>query len=239
MKCQRCKEREATVQIMQQIGGKKAQTFYLCEVCARELGITMPAFPKIGKMTTNPFAAMGNVFQSNFGFGADEINTKQTERCTQCGLTFEDFRKSGYLGCPGCYEAFAHLLDPVFVRTQMGKKHMGRKLAHKSDKGVGEDKEKRLSGADVTMRTKSESEAAVSGQVPASGAKKRKAAAKAQVPVISAEESEELIALEKQHLENLLKEKKEALAKAVSAEDYMTAARIRDEIADLTRKKVG
>ena len=239
MKCQRCKEREATVQIMQQIGGKKAQTFYLCEVCAKELGITMPAFPKIGKMTSNPFAAMGNVFQSNFGFGADEANTKQTERCDQCGLTFEDFRKTGYLGCPGCYEAFAHLMDPVFVRTQMGKKHMGRKLGHRSEKGLGEEKDKRSAGAEGTSGTKKESGTAVSGQVPVNGTRKRKAVGKAPVPDTTAEESEELKILEKQHLENLLKEKKEALAKAVAAEDYMTAAKIRDEIADLAGKKEG
>lgn len=239
MKCQRCKEREATVQIMQQIGGKKAQTFYLCEVCARELGITMPAFPKIGKMTTNPFAAMGNVFQSSFGFGADEVNTKQTERCDRCGLTFEDFRKTGYLGCPGCYEAFAHLMDPVFVRTQMGKKHMGRKLGHRSEKAVGDDKEKHSSIAEETAGTKNEAKAAAAGQIPANGTRKKKLSARAPAPEISAEESEELIALEKQHLENLLKDKKEALARAVAAEDYMTAAKIRDEIAALTDKKEG
>lgn len=239
MKCQRCKEREATVQIMQQIGGKKAQTFYLCEVCARELGITMPAFPKIGKMTTNPFAAMGNVFQSSFGFGADEVNTKQTERCDRCGLTFEDFRKSGYLGCPGCYEAFAHLMDPVFVRTQMGKKHMGRKLGHRSEKGLSDEKENRSSGTEETSKVRADSEAAVSGQVSVNGTRKKKLNGKAPVRDTTAEESEELIALEKQHLENLLKEKKEALARAVAAEDYMTAAKIRDEIADLTGKKEG
>jgi protein arginine kinase activator len=234
MKCQRCKEREATVQIMQQIGSKKAQTFYLCEVCARELGITMPAFPKIGKMTSNPFSAAGNVFQSSFGFGAEEVKTKQTERCDQCGLTFEEFRKSGYLGCTGCYEAFAHLMDPVFVRTQMGKKHMGRKLGHRSDKGIGDDKEKRSSTAEAAAKIKNES-----GEAAGTSARKRKLTAREPAAAISAEESEELIALEKQHLENLLKEKKDALAKAVAAEEYMTAAKIRDEIADLNKKKEG
>ena len=235
MKCQRCKEREATVQIMQQIGGKKAQTFYLCEVCARELGITMPAFPKMGKLTTNPFAAMGNVFQSSFGFGADETGIKQSERCGQCGLTFDDFRKSGYLGCPGCYEAFAQLMDPVFVRTQMGKKHMGRKLGHRSEKGAGDEKDRHSSG-DVESAAGSEVK---TGASPVNGSRKRKAAAKVPAEDTSAEESEELIALEKQHLGNLLKEKKEAMAKAVAAEDYKTAAKIRDEIADLTKKKEG
>ena len=71
MKCQRCKEREATVQIMQQIAGKKPQTFFLCETCAREMGISIPSFTKTGKAEGNPFASIWNLFPGSFDIGAE------------------------------------------------------------------------------------------------------------------------------------------------------------------------
>lgn len=196
MKCQRCKEREANVQIMQQIAGKKPQTFLLCDVCARELGISMPTFPMTGKISPNPFSVMGNIFESDFGLGADKTGELPAQRCSQCGMTFEEFKKTGLLGCPQCYEAFSSQTDPVFCRTQMGKKHVGRKLGIKSTKSPDEKLDK-----------------------PAPEA-----------------ESEELAALEKQHMDRLIEEKKAELSAALSAEDYLAAAKIRDEIIVLSRK---
>src|ERR1035437_4429057 len=134
MKCQRCKEREANVQIMQQSSGKMPQTFMLCDVCARELGISLPSFPVTGKVSSNPFVTLSNIFQASIGLGNGEVNEMPVSRCSQCNVTFDDFKKTGFLGCPHCYEAFAAKMDPVFLRTQMGKKHEGRRLGVKSIK---------------------------------------------------------------------------------------------------------
>ena len=246
MKCQRCKEREANVQIMQQISGKKPQTFYLCDVCARELGISMPSFPMTGKISSNPFSLLGNMFQSNLGLGADEINEKPSYRCDQCSLTFEEFKKSGFLGCPSCYEAFSSQMDPVFSRTQMGNKHAGRKPGSKSTKGSTE----RTSAEDNfeidltdtgDLQDGAEKSAKVRGsdEVPSADkpAKKRKLSVRHSPPALIDGESEELIALEKQHIDRLIEEKKAELAEAVSMEDYLKAAKIRDEISALTITK--
>ena len=249
MKCQRCKEREANVQIMQQIAGKKPQTFMLCDVCARELGISMPSFPMTGKVSSNPFTLLGNIFQSNFGLGADEIKEQPSYRCSQCNTTFEEFKKSGFLGCPSCYEAFASQMDPVFSRTQMGKKHVGRKPGVKSSKGLENGKSpEEVYDIDLTDETsanitkeskgtaKPNGEAALSSEKPA---RKRKLSAGKSSQIRSDEESEELIALEKQHLDRLVEKKKEELSAAIAAEDYIKAAKLRDEIAEITKKKEG
>lgn len=250
MKCQRCKEREANVQIMQQIAGKKPQTFMLCDVCARELGISMPTFPMTGKVSSNPFAVMGNIFQSNFGLGADEVSEKPASRCSKCKMTFEEFKRTGYLGCPNCYEAFASQMDPVFTRTQMGKKHIGRKPGSKSAKGLADDNSAdgtcEIDSTDVKsadMGAKAAKDNADTDKIKKPVSKKPdrkgKVSARDSSKAQSDDDSEELEALEKQHMNRLLEKKKTDLAAAVAAEDYLKAAKIRDEIAALVNKKEG
>jgi len=223
MKCQRCKEREANVQIMQQISGKKPQTFMLCDVCARELGISMPTFPMTGKVSSNPFSILGNIFQTNLGLGADEINEKPVNQCSQCNTTFDEFKRTGYLGCPHCYETFASQMDPVFSRTQMGNKHSGRKPASRSVKGLPDEKvPEDTAGIHVTDPESSggsENEVAAPNKTPADKpSKKRKLSAREALPAKSEEESEELIALEKQHMDRLIAKRKSELAAAVAAD---------------------
>ena len=47
--------------------------------------------------------------------------------CTQCGQTFADFKNTGLLGCPACYEAFAATVSPTIARSQGGAtQHVGR-----------------------------------------------------------------------------------------------------------------
>ncbi len=48
-------------------------------------------------------------------------------RCPGCGLTFSEFRQTGVLGCPGCYEAFMPQIGAVIERAQAGAvHHVGR-----------------------------------------------------------------------------------------------------------------
>ena len=244
MKCQRCKERDANVQIMQQEAGKKPQNFMLCDVCAREMGISIPTLPVSVKIN-NPFAVMGNAFQTTFGIGADDLARRRFFRCDQCGLTFDEFRKTGFLGCPNCYEVFGSQLDPVFCRTQMGKKHLGRNLGSKiksvpKKKADGEEKcsiEERF-GLDHSTEEKIDLEQdnssdSVSQLMYTSEVKETIADKMA----LSVADSEELEALEKQHRGVLIQEKKAELSEAIENEDYLLAAKLRDEIAEL--KKMG
>jgi len=243
MKCQRCKERDANVQIMQQEAGKKPQTFMLCDVCAREMGISIPTFPVSVKIN-NPFAVMGNAFQTTFGIGADDPARRHLYRCDQCGLTFDEFRKSGFLGCPNCYEAFGSQLDPVFCRTQMGKKHLGRNLGSKiksSPKKSADDNEKcsleerfglDLSTGGMNVEPVNQTESS-SQEIFSQTAQESVTPGIFSNPV----DSEELEALEKQHRGVLIQEKKAELSEAIENEDYLLAAKLRDEITEL--KKMG
>ncbi len=250
MKCQRCKEREANVQIMQQSSGKQPQTFMLCDVCARELGISLPTFPANGKVTTNPFLTLGNIFQVGIGLGNDKESETSVCRCSQCSMTFDDFKKTGFLGCPHCYEAFASQMDPVFLRMQMGKKHEGRKLGVKSIKANSDDLSLEIDDGVELSDTNEARDANRSNTTENSGTlepetvtpaskppKKRKVSTKNSDLTLS--ETLEIRALEKRHLDELVSGKKAELLKAVNDENYSAAAKIRDEISALCEKKEG
>jgi protein arginine kinase activator len=48
-------------------------------------------------------------------------------RCPGCGLPFADFRQTGLLGCPACYDAFMPQIGAVIERAQAGAvHHVGR-----------------------------------------------------------------------------------------------------------------
>ena len=78
MKCQRCKEREANVQIIQQTNGKKPQVIMLCDVCAKELGIfVQPSpfgyFPVFSLRSMMAFSrSSGSMFQES---ASESMNT--------------------------------------------------------------------------------------------------------------------------------------------------------------------
>jgi protein arginine kinase activator len=46
--------------------------------------------------------------------------------CSNCGLTYDEFKKSGKLGCSDCYEEFKVVLDPRIKSLQPGVKHIGK-----------------------------------------------------------------------------------------------------------------
>ena len=229
MKCQRCKEREANVQIMQQISGKKPQTFYLCDVCARELGISIPNIQKSSKYTANPFTAMSSIF-TDFGMGDQPVGLSEPDTCEHCGMTFNEFKKTGFLGCANCYDAFSGKMDPVFLRTQMGKEHVGRKLNQISEKPISckdegsTSRKKTLSSKTMDESDKNIADPGVSGQVKEDQLDP---------------DSEELAALERKHIESLLDEMTQQMKAAVASEEYLRAAQLRDEIAKLMKQKDG
>jgi len=48
---------------------------------------------------------------------------KRGGACPECGLTILEFRQSGVLGCPACYDAFQPDLGTLIERAQAGATH--------------------------------------------------------------------------------------------------------------------
>ncbi len=121
MLCQ-CGQREATVHEVVIRSGKKAER-HLCEVCAREAGLGAPAPTQmadlLGKlMPTAPAAPKAKPVPARPAAIAQTV-----AHCPSCRSTFAEFKATGMLGCPECYQTFEALLSPLLERAQDGGMH--------------------------------------------------------------------------------------------------------------------
>jgi len=55
-----------------------------------------------------------------------EPKQEETLRCDACGLTYEEFLRTGKLGCAECYKVFAEQLKPLLLRVHGRSQHAGR-----------------------------------------------------------------------------------------------------------------
>lgn len=119
MRCDRC-DNEATVHEVTVVGGKRVEK-HLCESCAREDGLTV--------QPTEPISALLSKFIMAPGLAQQASGTPKKSgepaapTCSECGMTWMEFRKSGLLGCAHCYEAFESRLAPLIERAQEGATH--------------------------------------------------------------------------------------------------------------------
>jgi len=100
-----------------QIVNNQMSTHRLCEKCAAEKGLESVPEP-VNFPLTDFLAQMGKDTIS----GADAADTS----CSFCGLTFADFRESGRLGCPHCYETYGPHLQKLLRRVHGGTQHVGK-----------------------------------------------------------------------------------------------------------------
>ena len=117
MVCDNCGSGDAVVHLTQ-IVNNEMTTFHLCEKCAAEKGLeTAPE--TVNFPLTDFLAQMGEGSPVSPEAPADA-------RCSFCGLSFQDFRETGRLGCPHCYTSFEPHLRGLLRRIHGGTQHMGK-----------------------------------------------------------------------------------------------------------------
>ena len=50
----------------------------------------------------------------------------EIEKCPGCGMTYQQFRNSGKLGCPKCYDTFRAPLEKTLRQIHQNNKHTGK-----------------------------------------------------------------------------------------------------------------
>lgn len=118
MLCQNCQKRPANVHFTQVTNNKKTE-MYLCEQCAREKG----------QSGIGPPINISDFLSGFMNFGNSETHTIQEpakESCEICGMTFEDFRKTGKMGCSNCYRIYGDRLKPIMKRLHGNTEHTGK-----------------------------------------------------------------------------------------------------------------
>lgn len=108
MKCQSCGKKEATVRYFEDINGVK-QELHFCSDCASKLG-----FENFSDMFSPIFTAIPKFY----------IEETKEEKCDKCGYTFDKYLKTGFFGCPNCYDTFDKNLDDLFIKLQGKTRHV-------------------------------------------------------------------------------------------------------------------
>jgi protein arginine kinase activator len=114
MKCEVCGLKEAVIHI-RQVFPSGVQEVHVCEECAQEKGFSRD------REEETPELSISNLLSGLVEFREPRGEVSR-ESCPRCGLTVQEFRKRGKLGCSECFPAFA--VDVRAALSQMtGRTH--------------------------------------------------------------------------------------------------------------------
>lgn len=119
MICEKCHANPATVHVQQIINGEKKESF-LCQSCAGEADA--------GVSFGNLFQGFMDAFLKSAAASGGNVAPAHNvdAKCSDCGYTYNDFKKSGKLGCGKCYAAFKRELDQILKNIHGSSLHEGK-----------------------------------------------------------------------------------------------------------------
>lgn len=121
MICNLCGVNEATIHLTEIVNNQMIE-IHLCESCAQEKGTDFKTHFNFGEL-------LGAL--PDLGKTEDLAGEKRAAavKCSQCQMTYEEFGKTGRLGCPECYTSFSKMLLPLIRRVQRSTQHTGKRPA--------------------------------------------------------------------------------------------------------------
>ncbi len=115
MVCDICGKKKATVHLTEIVDGQMTE-MHLCENCAHEKSVQMEQ--QFG---------LADLLAGLSDFGKQVVDQQQEKlACPRCGLTYDDFKKFGRLGCSGCYAAFREQLSVLLKKIHGSNRHYGK-----------------------------------------------------------------------------------------------------------------
>ena len=118
MLCQIFNKKQATVHLTEIINEQMTE-LHICELCAKAKGIA-----GLGQ----PFG-LQDLLAGLVDFGTPVTpgkGKKTVDKCPNCKMTYEDFRKTGRFGCSKCYETFKESLEPLLKKIHGSVQHLGK-----------------------------------------------------------------------------------------------------------------
>lgn len=112
MKCDMC-DKEAVVHLTQVVNGEMKE-IHLCEEHAKAQGIDIHSPISI----TDILMGLSDA--------APTVVNGLSQACPRCGMAREEFRKTGRLGCPDCYNTFMAELTVAIKAMHHSAQHLGK-----------------------------------------------------------------------------------------------------------------
>jgi protein arginine kinase activator len=115
MLCDLCGKNQATVHLTEIIDDQMRE-LHLCEECASKKSMQMEQ--QFG---------LADLLAGLAEFGKPEETVEAAGlKCSNCGLSYQDFKKTGRLGCSECYSSFKKLLLPLLRKIHSSTQHVGK-----------------------------------------------------------------------------------------------------------------
>jgi len=115
MVCNACGQNEATIHLTEILNNQMVE-IHLCEACSEQKGADFKTHFDFNKLLAS-LADFGTTLKSE---GAEALV------CLSCGMTTEEFARTGRLGCAECYRSFEKILLPLLKRVQRDTQHVGK-----------------------------------------------------------------------------------------------------------------
>jgi protein arginine kinase activator len=115
--CEECGLLPANVHLTQ-IVENATQTFHLCEECAKKRGIHV-------------------VIETPADAPVPVQRQEEERTCAVCSRKLSEFRSSGWLGCPSCYEAFFEAIEELLLHVHGSSCHKGKRYCRTAEPGPG------------------------------------------------------------------------------------------------------
>lgn len=115
MICNACGQNEATIHLTEILNAQMVE-IHLCEACAEQKGADFKTHFDFNKLLAS-LADFGPALKGEEQSGLV---------CSACGMTTEEFSRTGRLGCAVCYQSFEKLLLPLLKRVQRDTQHVGK-----------------------------------------------------------------------------------------------------------------
>jgi protein arginine kinase activator len=115
MLCELCKQTQATVHLTEIINDQMSE-LHLCETCANQKGAQVESHFGLSDLLSG---------LADFG-KTQEPEEAGGKACASCGMTYDDFRKAGRLGCAECYTTFKRSLASLLKRIHGSPIHVGK-----------------------------------------------------------------------------------------------------------------
>lgn len=115
MLCDICNKNPATVHLTEIID-EQMNELHLCEECASQKSVQMEQQFGLSDL----LAGLAEFNKPSLERGAQDL------KCSNCGLTYNDFKKMGRLGCGECYSTFKKYLGSLLKRIHGSNLHVGK-----------------------------------------------------------------------------------------------------------------
>ena len=116
MICDICGQAAASVHLTEIVDNQMIE-LHLCEKCAKEKSAQIEQPLGLSDFLAG-LADLGKQFEDD--------GKRGVQKCGNCGLSYDDFKKIGRLGCSECYNTFRSSLVSLLRKIHGSTKHIGK-----------------------------------------------------------------------------------------------------------------